>query len=52
MKRDKGFNAVKMMRKIRDQMSKEIKGMTPKEQIEYIEKKSGLRREKRNRAVG
>jgi len=52
MKKDKGFNAVKMMRKIRDQMSKEIKGMTPKEQIEYIEKKSSLRREKRNRAVG
>lgn len=51
MKKDKGFNAVKMMRKIRDQMSKEIKGMTPKEQIEYIEKRSGLQREK-NRAVG
>lgn len=47
MKKDKGFNAVKMMRKIRDQMSKEIKGMTPKEQIEYIEKKSGLQREEK-----
>ena len=52
MKKDKGFDAVKMMRKIRDQMSKEIKRMTPKEQIEYIEEKSGLRREEKNRAVG
>ena len=52
MKKDKVLDAVKMMRKIRDQMSKEIKKMTPKEQIEYIEKKSGIQREKKNRAAG
>jgi len=51
MKKDKPFDAVKLMRRIRDQMSEEIKGMTPKEQIEYIEKRSGLRREQKNRAT-
>jgi hypothetical protein len=51
MKKAKSFDAVKLMRKIRDQMSEELKGMEPKEQIEYIEKKSGLRREEKNRAV-
>jgi hypothetical protein len=49
MKKDKIFDAVKMMREIRDQMSEEIKGMTPKEQIEYIEKKSGFRRFQREK---
>ena len=49
MKRDNSFDAVKTMRKIRDKMSKEIKGMSAKEQIEYIEKKSGFRREERNK---
>jgi len=48
MKRDNSFDAVKTMRKIRDKMSKEIKGMSAKEQIEYIEKKSGFRREEKN----
>jgi len=51
MKKDKRFDAVKMMRRIRDQMSKEIKGMTPKEQIEYVGKKSGLRSGQKNRAM-
>ena len=51
MKKDKRFDAVKMMRRIRDQMSKEIKGMTPKEQIEYIEKRSGLQKGQKNRAM-
>ena len=51
MKRDNSFDAVKTMRKIRDKMSKEIKGMSAKEQIEYIEKKSGFRREDKNRAA-
>jgi hypothetical protein len=51
MKRDKSFDAVKTMRKIRDKMSKEIKGMSAKEQIEYIEKKSGFRREEKNSAA-
>lgn len=46
MKKDKGFDAVKMMRAIRDRMSEEMKVMSPREQIEYIEKKSGLRRGK------
>lgn len=46
MKKDKGIDAVKMMRAIRDRMSEEMKVMSPREQIEYIEKKSGLRRKK------
>ncbi len=46
MKKDKGIDAVKMMRAIRDRMSEEMKVMSPREQIEYIEKKSGLRRRK------
>ncbi|OGH55949.1 MAG: hypothetical protein A3G34_02030 [Candidatus Lindowbacteria bacterium RIFCSPLOWO2_12_FULL_62_27] len=36
----KDFDAVKMMREIRDRMSQEMKGMTSKERIEYINKKS------------
>jgi hypothetical protein len=51
MKRNNSFDAVKTMRKIRDKMSKEIRGMSTKEQIEYIEKKSGSRREEKNRAA-
>ena len=44
MKKDKNFDAVKIMRTIRDRMSEELKGLSPREQIEYIEKKSGLQR--------
>jgi hypothetical protein len=51
MKKHKTFDAVKMMREIRNRMSKEIKGMVPEEQIEYIEKKSGLRRVENKRAT-
>ncbi|MDI6777166.1 MAG: hypothetical protein QMD03_08020 [Syntrophales bacterium] len=51
MKKDNIFDAVKMMRDIRDRMSEEMKGMTPKQQIEYIERKSGLRREGKKRTV-
>jgi hypothetical protein len=51
MKKDKGFDAVRLMRKIRDQMSKELRGMPPEKQIEYIEKKSGLRREAGKKAA-
>ena len=32
----KSFDAVKMMRMIRDRMSEEMKGMTPSQQIDYI----------------
>jgi hypothetical protein len=51
MKKDKPFDAVKLMRRIRDQMSEEIKGMTPKQRMEYIEKRSGLRRQQKHRAT-
>ncbi len=51
MKKDKSFDAVKMMRAIRDRMSEEMKGMTPREQIEYIEKKSELPREETKQEV-
>ncbi len=44
MKKDKDFDAVRLMRRIRDQMSKDLMGMPPEKQIEYIEKKSGLRK--------
>lgn len=44
IKKGSSFDAVKMMRVIRDRMSEEMKGMSPREQIEYIEKKSGFRR--------
>jgi len=43
MKKDKAFDAVKIMRDIRDRMSEEMKGMTPRQQIEYIERKSGIK---------
>ena len=52
MKKDKTFDSVKIMREIRDKMSQEMKGMTPKQQIEFVEKKSGLQSKKVNRAVG
>jgi len=46
MKKSKRFDAVRLMREIRDRMSQEMRGMTPREQIEYIRKKSGTRRRK------
>ncbi len=45
MSKDKTFDAVKIMRAIRDRTSEEMKGMSPREQIEYIENKSGFRKE-------
>ena len=42
MKKNKTFDAVQVMRDIRDRMSREIKGMAPEKQIDYIEKRSGL----------
>lgn len=52
MKKKKRFDAVEMMRRIRDQMSEEIRGFTPKEQIEYFEKKSGLKKKADAKATG
>ncbi len=34
----KSFDAVAFMRKRRDQISKEIEGMTPQEEIEYFKR--------------
>ena len=46
MKRTKSFDAVGFMRSVRDRMSQEMIGMTSRQQIEYIEKQSGLKRRK------
>jgi hypothetical protein len=40
MKTLKDFDAVKMMREIRDKMSQDMKDMTIQEQVEYIDKKA------------
>ena len=37
-KKEKKFDAVKMMREIRDQLSREIMHMTHEEEIAYIKK--------------
>ncbi len=43
-KTKKTFDAVAFMRKRRDEISKEIDGMTPQQEIEYFKKNaSGLR---------
>lgn len=42
MKKDKPFDAVKLMREIRDQMSEEMEGMTCEEQLEYVAKESRI----------
>jgi hypothetical protein len=44
MFKGKIIDAVKLMREIRDRMSAQIKDMSPAEQIEYIEKLSGIKR--------
>ena len=41
MKKTKSFDAVRVMRAIRDRMSREMRGMTPAEQIEYIRRAAG-----------
>ena len=38
MRRKKDFDAVQMMREIRDRMSMDMKGMSYEEQVEYIER--------------
>ena len=38
MKNKKQFDCVKMMREIRDKISKEISNMTPEQILEYIKK--------------
>lgn len=45
MKTNQENNAVQLMRTLRDRMSKEMRGMTPQQQIAYIEEKSGLKRD-------
>jgi len=52
MKRTKSFDAVGFMRSVRDRMSQEMIGMTSRQQIEYIEKQSGLKRRKSKSAKG
>ena len=42
MKTKQTFNAVQLMRIIRDRMSEEMRGMTAQQQIEYIAEQSGL----------
>ncbi len=39
-KTKKTFDAVDFMRKRREEISKEIEGMTPKQEIEYFKKKA------------
>jgi hypothetical protein len=51
MKQGKAFDAVKVMREIRDRMSEEMKGMTPREQIEYIERMAALQKRDRKLAA-
>ena len=40
MTKSRPFDAVGFMRAARDRMSKEMSGMTPQEQIDYIRRKS------------
>ena len=47
VKTEKEFDAVKYMRQERDRISKEIKDMTPEQQIEYFRKKSEEFRKKK-----
>jgi hypothetical protein len=46
-KAKKTFDAVAFMRKRRDEISKEIEGMTPKEEIAYFKKKATELRERK-----
>lgn len=39
-KEKKTFDAVEFMRRRRDKISKDVEGMTPKEEIEYFNKKA------------
>ena len=42
MKKARNYDSVAVMRTIRDRMSAEMKGMTPRQRIEYIRRKSGV----------
>lgn len=44
MKKTKSFGAVGFMRTVRDVMSQEMRGLTFRQHVEYIEKRSGLKR--------
>ena len=44
MKKREYFDAVESMRAARDRMSKEMSGMTPQQQINYIRRKSADKR--------
>jgi hypothetical protein len=48
-KTEKAFDAVAFMRKRREEISEEIKGMTPEQEIEYFKKKA---QEFKNRKLG
>jgi hypothetical protein len=47
MKTEKEFDAVKVMREIRDEISREIQGMSFEQEKEYIEKHLRSRRKPR-----
>jgi len=49
MGKTKSFDAVKLMREIRDRMSREMRGMTPQQQIEYVQRKAAESRGKTRR---
>jgi hypothetical protein len=45
---NKKFDAVAFMRKRREEISKEIEGLTPEQEIEYFKKKSeGMRKRRK-----
>ena len=47
IKTKKSFDAVAFMRKRRDQISKEIEGMTPEEEIKYFKKNAAKLKSKK-----
>jgi hypothetical protein len=47
VKTKKTFDAVAFMRKRRDEISKEIEGMTPQQEIEYFKKNADKLRPKK-----
>ncbi|MGF1639016.1 MAG: hypothetical protein ACFCUU_18215 [Cyclobacteriaceae bacterium] len=47
VKTKKNFDAVAFMRKRRDEISKEIEGMTPQQEIEYFKKNAEKLRTKK-----
>jgi hypothetical protein len=40
MIKNKSYDAVKMMRRIRDRLSRKIEGMTPEQEINYFRQKA------------